>query len=202
MMQHDHPEHKSGSQEWNDETAEWYTAEYGDHISNALTVRNIGLQESDIILDVGCGSGTACREASKLVPKGKVIGIDPTSAMIRISKEQTTDEFKNVEFLEGSAEEIPFPDDFFTVVTAINSLHHWTDYKKGLDEVMRVLRPGGRFFVSDEIVEGGGCGHGEGLLSKPSKVMSELKSAGFKNGSLETHEENGEGIYLFNAVKI
>ena len=184
---------------WDDKTAEWYAAEYGDHISNVMTIKHAGLKVDDDLLDIGCGSGTACREAEKTITKGTITGIAPTAAMIRIAKEKTFS--KNIQFIEGSVENIPTNDESITICTAINSLHHWSDYKKGFAEVLRILKQKGRFFISDEIVAGDSCGHGDRPLANPEKVQMEIEKAGFVNISLDIHEENGEGIYLFKAEK-
>ena len=50
---------------WNEENAIWYAEQYGDHISNDLTINNIDLNSNDILLDIGCGIGTAVKIASK-----------------------------------------------------------------------------------------------------------------------------------------
>ncbi len=197
-MNHD-SDHDHNIPIWDDKNAEWYAAEYGDHISNALTIEHAGLKIDDDLLDIGCGSGTACREAEKIITNGTIIGMDPTAAMIRIANEKTSTE--KIQFIEGSVENIPMNDKSITICTAINSLHHWSDYKKGFAEVLRILKQQGRFIISDEIVAGDSCGHGDGPLAKTENVQIEMKSAGFVNVSLEIHEENGEGIYLFNAEK-
>ena len=184
---------------WSDENTEWYVANYGEHFSNALTILHAGFTKDDHLLDIGCGSGPACREAAKIIINGSIIGIDPTPAMIRFANEQTNN--SSIQFIEGSAENIPLDDHSVTICSAINSLHHWTDFHRGLQEVKRVLKKNGRLIISDEIVDGGTCGHGDGLLSDPEKVVNELKKAGFGNVSLEIYEEDGEGIYLFRAEK-
>lgn len=185
---------------WNEETAEWYAAEYGEHISNAMTISNAGLKKDDHLLDIGCGSGAACRAAAKIITNGTITGIDPTAAMVRIAKEKTFQE--NIKFLECSAENIPLENESITVCTAINSLHHWNDFKKGLEEVMRVLLPNGRLIISDEIVADKSCGHGDGPLADPDKVCSEILNAGFSKISLEKYKEKSDGIYLFSAMKL
>lgn len=192
--------HDENSPVWDDAAAEWYAAEYGDHISNAITIYAISLKEDDTMLDIGCGTGTAVRLAAEIMKKGSAIGIDPTPAMIRIAKEQTDASYSNISFTQGSAESIPFEDKSFSVVTAINSLHHWTKPEKGLKEIQRVLKANGRCFISDEVVEGGGCGHGDGPLPIPDAVLKLLKESGFSDVRMELIEKDGEGIYLFSAV--
>jgi SAM-dependent methyltransferase len=86
-------------------------------------------------------------------------------------------------------------------VTAINSLHHWQDYKKGLLEVDRVLRPNGSFFIANDIVDGDTCGHGDGPLEKPNHIISILDQAGFINISIKKYYNEKTGIYLISSKK-
>ena len=176
---HDHRENKSKQYTWDEKTAVWYTAEYGQHISNNLTINNIDLGSEDIVLDIGCGSGKAARLAAKICTNGKVIGIDPSAAMIRLSNNNTDGKLINLKFKKGCAEKIPVANKSFTKVIAINSLHHWQDYKKGLIEVGRILCPGGSFFISNDIVDGDTCGHGDGPLEKPEHIISIIQKTGF-----------------------
>ena len=127
---HDHRENKSKQYTWDEKTAVWYTAEYGQHISNNLTINNIDLGSEDIVLDIGCGSGKAARLAAKICTNGKVIGIDPSTAMIRISNDNPDGKLINLKFNRGCAEKIPVANKSFTKVIAMNSLHNWQDYKK------------------------------------------------------------------------
>ena len=198
---HDHRENRSKQNTWDEKTAEWYTAEYGEHISNNLTINNIDLGLEDIVLDIGCGSGKAARLAAKICTNGKVIGIDPSAAMIRISNNNPDGKLINLKFKRGCAEKIPVANKYFTKVIAINSLHHWQDYKKGLMEVSRVLRPGGSFLIANDIVDGDTCGHGDGPLEKPEHIISIIEKTGFINISMEKYYNEETGIYLFGSKK-
>ena len=198
---HDHRENKSKQYTWDEKTSVWYTAEYGEHISNNLTINNINLGSEDILLDIGCGSGNAARLAAKICTNGKVIGIDPSAAMIRLSNNNTDGKFINLKFNRGCAEKIPVADKYFTKVIAINSLHHWQDYKKGLIEVVRILCPGGSFFISNDIVDGDTCGHGDGPLEKPEHIISIIQKTGFIDISLEKYYNEETGIYQIGSKK-
>ena len=198
---HDHRENKSKQYTWDEKTAVWYTAEYGEHISNNLTINNIDLGSEDIVLDIGCGSGKAAWLAAKICTNGKVIGIDPSAAMIRLSNNNTDGKLINLKFKKGCAEKIPVANKSFTKVIAINSLHHWQDYKKGLIEVVRILCPGGSFFISNDIVDGDTCGHGDGPLEKPEHIISIIQKTGFIDISLEKYYNEETGIYLIGSKK-
>ena len=99
-MAHNHEKQESI---WDDASAAWYADKYGDHISNAMTINAISLRKDDTLLDIGCGTGTACRIAARILKKGSVIGIDPTPAMIRIAQEQTDASYSNISFLVNIA---------------------------------------------------------------------------------------------------
>jgi len=198
---HNHSDHGSKQHTWDKKTAVWYAAEYGDHISNNLAITNIVLEAVDIILDIGCGNGKAARLAAEICTSGKVIGIDPTTAMIRIARKTTDENYTNLEFRTGCAEKIPYPHESFSIAIAINSLHHWQDYKKGLLEVDRVLRPDGSFFIANDIVDGDTCGHGYGPLEKPDHIISILDQAGFINISMQKYYNEETGIYLISSKK-
>jgi len=164
-----------------EQTARWYVDKYGDHISQAITVDFASLRPSDVVLDIGCGSGTAVREAAARVSHGRVIGIDPSRSMLRIAAEQTGSDSarERIEYLDGSAESIPLDDGSVTVALAINTVHHWHDLERGLAEVARVLAPGGRLIISEERLASGRFGHGQGPTADSEDVARALRDAGF-----------------------
>ena len=186
---------------WNEANALWYAEEYGDHISNDLTIKNIELNPNDIILDIGCGTGTAAAIASKICHKGKIYGIDPIETMINIAL-KNIDKALNVEFILGSAERIPLNNKSVDKVIAINSIHHWKDYKKGLLEVNRVLKSDGLFFISNDIVNNEDCGHGTGPLKTNKNIMDKLTNAGFTGIRLQDYILESDGIHIIQSRKV
>jgi len=187
---------------WDDETAEWYAEAYGNHFSTTLAVELAELRYDDLLLDIGCGSGNSCRAAAAILTGGHVIGVDPTSAMIRIAIEQSENfTHKNrIQFMEGSAEALPLGKRSVTTVMAINSLHHWNDIDNGFDEVKRVLIAEGRFFIADELKKDGST-HGEGLLADPAEIEHLLEKTGFSNVSRTDHIHGDEGMCFYSAVR-
>jgi SAM-dependent methyltransferase len=190
-----------GGGAWDDETAEWYVEHYGDHATNRMAVERAHLRAGDRIVDVGCGSGEAVREAAARLQEGRVTGVDPTPAMIRIARELSASHpgQERIQFLEGSAEDIPLPDASVTVVMAINSLHHWQDAAAGLAEATRVLVPGGRLLIADEEPARGRWGHGSGPLTDPAVVVRTVERAGFVELETSRHAEGGVRMNLLSA---
>ena len=184
---------------WTEENALWYAEQYGDHISNDLTINNIELKPNDILLDIGCGTGTAVKIASIICHNGRIYGIDPIQTMINIAKK---DQPSNIEFIVGSAENIPLHDKSVDKIIAINSIHHWNDYNKGFFEVNRVLESGGSFFISNDKVGNNDCGHGKGPLETNEDIMRELNTLGFTHITLHNYTFEDEGIHLIRSKKV
>ena len=113
----------------------------------------VGLKDAKLILDVGCGSGIVTRDIARLT-KGKVIGIDGSEDMMEVAKDILKD-FKNVELRVGNAEKLPFEDNTFNLVTC-NLVLMWADNpQKVVNEMARVVKPGGRVLASLEPDYGG-----------------------------------------------
>lgn len=103
---------------------------------------------ADTVLDVAAGTGIVSRALAPAVQH--VTALDSTPAMVAEgTRRAALAELINVEFVLGSAERLPFPDDSFSLVVTRFSLHHFVDPGPMLDEMVRVLRPGGRLVVKD-----------------------------------------------------
>lgn len=135
--------------EWTAETADWYAEHYGEYATNGLAADAIDVAPDAVIVDVGCGTGSALRRLAPRVPNGRLIGVDPVPRMLAIARERaaTDPNGPRIEFVEAPAERLPLEDDLGDLVLAFDSIDHWGDRDAGLREVVRVLRPGGRFVV-------------------------------------------------------
>ena len=114
------------------------------------------IHPGDTILDIGCGAGVDTIIAALMVgPSGSVTGIDLVPEMLERAEENARlVGALNVEFMEGSAEEIPFFDCTFDVVVSNGMFNLVVDKVKALSEVYRVLKSGGRFMLADQILAG------------------------------------------------
>jgi ubiquinone/menaquinone biosynthesis C-methylase UbiE len=104
------------------------------------------------VLDVGCGSGAVTRDIARRVgAHGQAIGLDPSPALLAVARElaRETGLGDRVEFHEGSALRLPFPDRSFDAVVCVTVLSHVPGGEAAIPELVRVLRPGGRLGVFD-----------------------------------------------------
>src|SRR6202522_113794 len=155
------------------------------------------LKAGEIVLDLGSGGGIDVLLSAKRVgPGGKGYGLDMTDEMLALAREnQRKAGVDNVEFLKGEIENIPLPENAVDVVISNCVINLSADKDRVLAEAFRVLRPGGRFAVSDVVVRGEvpaairknmelwvGCVAG---ALKDSEYKSKLTAAGFKQITIE-----------------
>lgn len=155
------------------------------------------LNPGEQVLDLGSGGGIDVLLSAKRVgPTGKAYGLDMTDDMLSLAREnQKKSGIENVEFLKGEIENIPLQDSSVDVVISNCVINLSADKDRVLREAFRVLRPGGRFAVSDVVVRGpvpaevrrnvelwAGCVAGA-LVE--SDYVAKLAAAGFKEISIE-----------------
>jgi len=125
------------------------------------TIRLMDLAAGQRVLDLGCGSGWATRllaqavaadgassteVVSSQVVSSQVVGLDVSDEMIRLARE-TSRGFSNIQYVCGSAMQIPWQDDFFDRVLSVESFYYYPDQDRALKELHRVMAPGGRMFI-------------------------------------------------------
>lgn len=168
------------------------------------------LNEGEIVLDLGSGGGIDVLLSAKRVgPTGKVFGLDMTDEMLALANEnRKRASAENVEFLKGEIERIPLPDESVDVIISNCVINLSGDKKKVLSEAFRVLKPGGRFAVSDVVVRGEvpaavrasmelwiGCVAG---ALEEREFLDMLRTVGFENPSIEpTRIYKAEDAALF-----
>src|SRR5947209_9350672 len=153
------------------------------------------LKPGETVLDLGSGGGIdVLLSARRVGPNGKAYGLDMTEDMLALAREnQKNAGVENVEFLKGEIENIPLPDNSVDVIISNCVINLSVDKDRVLQEAFRVLKPGGRFAVSDVVVRGDvpddirksvllwvGCIAG---ALKDSEYEDKLRRAGF--GAIE-----------------
>ena len=151
------------------------------------------IQTGDTVLDLGSGAGNDAFVArAETGPTGKVIGVDFTPTMIRRARENAEKlNFHNVEFRQGDIEDLPVSDHSVDVVVSNCVLNLVPDKPKVFGEIMRVLRPGGHFSISDIVLVGelpdalrnaaemyAGCVSG---AIQQDEYLNIIRQAGFEN---------------------
>src|SRR5690349_11876130 len=116
-----------------------------------MTVDNALIKAGESVLDVGCGTGEVALLAKKRAKAGKVYGIDPAPEMIAVARSKASRKKLDIDFRVGVIETLPFSDSSIDVVTSSLMMHHLPEDLKvrGLAEIYRVLKPGGRLLIAD-----------------------------------------------------
>jgi len=104
-----------------------------------------GTQSFDVVLDVGCGTGKLLASALQRWPRAHATGVDPAFGMAT----RAAATLPSAVIVVAQAEHLPLPDASVDLALSTISLHHWHDRDRGIAEVARVLRPGGRFVLAD-----------------------------------------------------
>jgi ubiquinone/menaquinone biosynthesis C-methylase UbiE len=115
------------------------------------TLQLMDLKPGERVLDLGCGSGWATRLLARLVGEGpqgfgQVIGVDISDEMVRRARAASRD-FENIMYVWGSAQQIPWEENYFEKVLSIESFYYYPDQDRVLAELFRVMAPRGRMFL-------------------------------------------------------
>jgi arsenite methyltransferase len=176
-----------------DWTGGGYSAEELNELPQAAGAASLGcgnptalatLSPGEVVLDLGSGGGIdVLLSAKRVSPGGKAYGLDMTDEMLELAEKNRAEAgAENAEFLKGHIEDIPLPDDHVDVVISNCVINLSTDKPKVISEAFRVLKPGGRFAVSDMVFLGA-----KGKL--PQELVGSMEAwSGCVSGALEKDE--------------
>ncbi len=143
---------------------------------SALTdwgLQHVQIARNFAILDIGCGGGRTIQKLAAIAAEGSVPGVDNASGSVVASRAKNAGLIRagRVEIRQASVSQLPFPDSLFDLVTAIETQYYWPDPPHDMQEVRRVLKPGGTLVIIAEFYK-------KGAHSKAQRpVMKLLKSA-------------------------
>jgi len=148
-------------------------------------LKHVLIQNTDTILDVGCGGGMTVARLVAIATQGRVCGIDyaeeSVAASGRINRKGIA--AGRVEVLHGSVSRLPFPGPIFDLVTAVETHYFWPDLNADMQEILRVLKPGGTLIIVAEAYKGG----------KYDQMLSKLEQLRGKNNyahlTVDEHRE-------------
>jgi ubiquinone/menaquinone biosynthesis C-methylase UbiE len=160
MIHHSHSHTAEGPAQTEGTLIRW--ASYYDFVTNLMTlgkaphlrkatIDQAMIKPGDSVLDVGCGTGEVALAAKARARQGNVYGIDPAPEMIAVARKKAARKGLEIDFRVGVIEALPFPDSSIDVVTSSLMMHHLPEDLKarGLAEIYRVLKPGGRLLIAD-----------------------------------------------------
>ena len=105
-------------------------------------------------VDIGCGGGATLQRLLKRSQDAKIYGIDISEESVAKARQINADVLdKQVFVQQGSAEKLPYEDEMFDLVTAVETVYFWPNLPSCMQEVRRVLKPGGRFAIMVEVVD-------------------------------------------------
>jgi arsenite methyltransferase len=187
-------------------TSHLYNAEQIGQIPEEAVLASLGcgnptalaeLKAGEVVLDLGSGGGIdVLLSARRVGPTGKAYGLDMTDQMLALANENKRKSgLENVEFLKGEIESIPLPDNSVDVIVSNCVINLSADKDRVLKEAFRVLKPGGRFAVSDVVTRGEmlpeirksvllwvGCIAG---ALEENEYIAKLQAAGFEKAAVE-----------------
>lgn len=154
------------------------------------------------VLDVGCGDGSFTRELAAVLPKAEISAVDTA-----VSKPFSSG---NISFFKGGVEALPFASESFDLVYTALSLHHWSDKEKGIREIFRVLKSGGRLVIGDPLLEDWLRNRflgwlmqaiDRGSFTNEERLRGYLSSAGFEETEIRLVPNTMKSLYLITARK-
>jgi ubiquinone/menaquinone biosynthesis C-methylase UbiE len=120
-------------------------------------LKHVPIEKNFTILDVGCGGGRTIQKLAALATEGMVYGIDYAKGSVAASRAKNAELIQagRLEIKEASVSQLPFPENQFNLVTAVETQYYWPELLKDMQEILRVLKPGGTLVIIAESYRNG-----------------------------------------------
>lgn len=150
---------------------------------------HVSVRPNDTLLDVGCGGGRTLAKLAAIATGGRIYGVDYSDESVAASKRtnRTAIDAGRMEVLSGSVSKLPFPDDMFDVVTAVETHYYWPDLTGDLREILRVIKPGGTVVIVAEAYKGG-------KYDRVLQRLEQLQRRGIMNYAHLTVREHSDAL--------
>ncbi|HKE55271.1 MAG TPA: class I SAM-dependent methyltransferase [Pyrinomonadaceae bacterium] len=162
---------------------------------------HVRVEKQSSVLDVGCGGGRTIQKLAAMASEGTVFGVDYSAESVAAARAKNATLIKTgrVDIRQASVSKLPFPADHFDLVTAVETQYYWPALVEDMQEILRVLKPGGTLIVIVESYKGGKLD----VVQRPvmkllrSRVLSVAEeqelftSAGYIE--VQTYEERNKG---------
>ena len=120
-------------------------------------LKHVQIERRFTILDVGCGGGRTIQKMAAIATEGKLYGVDYAEGSVDASRAKNAQLIKagRAEIRRASVSQLPFPDDYFDLVTAVETHYYWPNLVTDMQEIRRVLKPGATLILIAESYKGG-----------------------------------------------
>lgn len=163
-------------------------------------MEQFSIASDSIILDVGCGGGRTIHRMAAVASRGKVFGIDYSPDCVAWSSTYNAEWIKEgrVEIHQAAVNELPFKDNYFDIVTAVETVYFWPDLAEYFKEIRRVLKPSGKFIIINEVYKSelfrerneAYAAVGDMRIFAPEELKQWLEELEFKNVTTTVVEAN------------
>ncbi|MCY8823365.1 class I SAM-dependent methyltransferase [Bacillus atrophaeus] len=149
-------------------------------------LNSVDIQENNYILDVGCGGGETIYKIANQTRQGKVFGIDNSAEAVKSSLERNQKwiEQNRVEIVKADVASLPYENETFDKITAVQTHIYWEDIEKGFSEIYRVLKAGGTLLI---ICEKDKIDYHMDKYKESNELINLFKSIGFSNAEVREY---------------